>query len=334
MTDDVLQKTKVYAEEDRLQSWMHVAVAFALVGLCGSLIVITQKLTFNAYQSIALSSMLSIILGLLVVRLFILFHDFHHQAILAKSTIARLIFWLYGMLTLTPPNAWRETHNFHHAHTSKLGFSNIGSFKIMTLAEWEKATPKEKQAYKIQRHPLTILFGYFTVFLLGLCIAGFVRKPTKNWDGLLAIGLNIIVLIAAIKWGYVQLYLFIWLFPVIIGSAVGTYIFYAQHNFPSMEVRPRKQWNYLAAALHSTCLINMPKWLHWFTGNIGYHHVHHANHKIPFYRLPEVMRLLSEFQEPKTTSLRPKDIYRCLQLSVWDMEKSQMLTYRDLVRRS
>ena len=117
--------------------------------------------------------------------------------------------------------------------------------------------------------------------------------------------------------------------PMLIGTAVGTYLFYAQHNFPGVVRRERHEWDYVWAALNSSSYMKMSPVMHWFTGNIGYHHVHHLNSKIPFYRLPEAMAGIPELQTPLTTSLKPADIWGCLRLKLWDPVKEQLVTWRE-----
>ena len=106
---------------------------------------------------------------------------------------------------------------------------------------------------------------------------------------------------------------------------MGAYLFYAQHNFPGVQFRNRDEWNYVFAALQSSSYIRMSPVMNWFTGNIGYHHVHHLNALIPFYRLPEAMAELEELQEPLTTSLRPRDVFRCLQLKLWETDTQTLV---------
>lgn len=322
MSEERLQQTKRFAIENRLLSWWYLLSTLLFAFCCAFLIL--------QFESLWSRIPLSIVMGLLLVRLFILFHDFYHKALFEHSVIAQGFFWVYGLLTFTPASVWKETHNFHHAHNSAPGFSNIGSFHIMTLAEWQAANARQKFFYRLERSPITILFGYFTVFFLGMCVQGFLRKPSKNWDALLSIIIGVGIAAAAYYWGRFADYFYVWLLPSMIGAAVGSYLFYAQHNFPDMKIASRKDWSYFNAAVDSTSFIKMPAILHWFTGNIGYHPVHHANHRIPFYRLPEAMKEIPEFQTPKTTSLHPKAIWSCLQLVVWDTQQEKMLTQREL----
>jgi omega-6 fatty acid desaturase (delta-12 desaturase) len=114
--------------------------------------------------------------------------------------------------------------------------------------------------------------------------------------------------------------------PHIIASAIGTYLFYAQHNFPGVSFNDKAGWTYEKAAMESSSYIKTgPLWA-WFTANIGYHHIHHLNARIPFYRLPEVFKKIPELKTPKTTSLHPFEIIRCLRLKVWDVDAQQMVS--------
>ena len=113
--------------------------------------------------------------------------------------------------------------------------------------------------------------------------------------------------------------------PHFVASAIGCYLFYAQHNFPTVSFTDKAGWTYEKAALTSSSFMRMNGFMAWVTANIGYHHVHHLNARIPFYRLPEVMRALPELQEAKTTSLHPAEIWRCLRLKVWDVAAQRMV---------
>ena len=123
------------------------------------------------------------------------------------------------------------------------------------------------------------------------------------------------------------------LLPMSIITCLGSYLFYAQHNFPGMKRRHGSEWDHVYAALNSSSFMRMGSVMHWFTGNIGYHHVHHLNAKIPFYRLPEAMAGLQELQSPAVTTLSPLEIVRCLRLKLWDAADDRLLTFREALRR-
>src|SRR5262249_52497348 len=120
--------------------------------------------------------------------------------------------------------------------------------------------------------------------------------------------------------------------PLYIASAVGTYLFYVQHNFPGAKYQEEGQWDYVFAALHTSSMFDMNSVMAWFTGNIGYHHVHHINHLIPFYRPPEAMAAMPELQNPGRTSWSLREMIRCLSLELWDSRLQRMVSVRELRR--
>jgi omega-6 fatty acid desaturase (delta-12 desaturase) len=200
----------------------------------------------------------------------------------------------------------------------------------MTKAQFLASSPGKRFNYLFMRHPLTILFGYLFVFAYGMCIYPFFNKPREHFDCLIAFLLHVIL-------GAVITYFFGWsallftqIIPHFIGSAIGTYLFYAQHNFPGVTFSDRAGWTYEKAALESSSFMSTGPIMAWFTANIGYHHVHHLNARIPFYRLPEVAKEIPELSKPKTTSLSPLDIMRCLSLKVWDVEAQKMVSLRNI----
>src|SRR3978361_514884 len=127
-----------------------------------------------------------ILAGLLILRFFVIYHDQQHEAILSKSRLAGVVMRIFGILALSPSSIWKSSHNHHHNHNSKLRGSHIGSFPIMTKTQYLKSTAAIRWRYLFMRHPLTILFGYFFVFLFGMCIAPFLKDPKRNYDGLIA----------------------------------------------------------------------------------------------------------------------------------------------------
>ena len=118
--------------------------------------------------------------------------------------------------------------------------------------------------------------------------------------------------------------------PHLIAYAIGSYLFYAQHNFPGVSFNDKAGWTYEKAALESSSFLRTSRIMAWFTANIGYHHVHHLNAKIPFYRLPELVRDMPELRNPRITSLHPLDIFRCLRLKVWDTDLQRMIGLREM----
>ena len=180
------------------------------------------------------------------------------------------------------------------------------------------------------RHPVTILFGYLSVFLFGMVIHPFLNAPRKHYDCLLALLLHLVaavVLVMVFGWWTMLLVLII---PRFIGCALGSYLFYCQHNFPGVVFSDKSGWTFEKAALDSSSHLRTGPIMAWFIANIGYHHIHHLNHRVPFYRLPEVYRAIPELRRAKTTTLHPLDVLRCFRLKVWCVETQRMVDVRGL----
>lgn len=309
--------TKPFAQDHTLRSWWCIlsTIGALTLTLAGSILPIPLAARFAC----------SILSGLLVLRLFVIYHDHQHQAILPRSRLAAALMKIVGLFCLSPTSIWTSSHNHHHHHNSKLRGSNIGSFPVMTKERFLDSTRMEQRLYLFMRHPLTILFGYPIIFLYGMCFYPFFDKPRAHWDCFLASLIHIFMGIAFVFiFGWTGLFLTQTL-PALIAGALGSYLFYAQHNFPTVSFHDRAGWTYEKAALESSSYLRTGRLMAWFTGNIGYHHIHHLNARIPFYRLPEVLKKLPELRHPKTTSLHPAEIIRCLRLKVWDVEAQRMV---------
>ena len=328
---ELFDATIPFVEEFRTRSWWYVG---------STLVVLAAVLTFAAtapWWPVRLAA--SIVGGLVLVRTFILYHDFMHGSLLSDSRLAQAVFYPLGLLMLTPPRHWRFSHNFHHAHVGKVivakenSFpiltSDIGSFPLMSTESWRRATAWQRLRYRISRHPLSILFAYVTIFFLVSCLNPLVKDPRKYWDGafsLLAHGGLIAVL-----WLFAgfDVALFAVVLPFAIASALGAYLFYAQHTYEGLRIAPAEEWTYFEGALESSSYMKLSPIMSWFTGNIGYHHVHHLNPHISFYRLPEAMAAIPELQHPTVTSLHPRDILACFRANLWNSSTQRMVSYRE-----
>jgi acyl-lipid omega-6 desaturase (Delta-12 desaturase) len=322
---ELILATKPYAVDSSVASWTYIlTTALLTVGaLAGTL------WNFSWVGRVVCS----VLAGLLYLRAFVIYHDQQHEAILPHSKLAEAFMWVFGILILSPSSVWRSSHNHHHNHNSKLRGSHIGSYPIMTKESYLKASRGTRFKYLFMRHPLTILFGYVFVFLHGMCLYPSLTKLRQHYDGLIAFLVHILVAVA-ITWYFGWLTLLLTLIiPHFIACAVGSYLFYAQHNFPSVTFSDKSGWSYDKAAMESSSFLKAGPLIAWFTANIGYHHIHHLNARIPFYRLPEVVAAIPELQTPKTTSLWPMEIFRCLRLKVWDAEAQRMVGLRG-IRRS
>lgn len=312
----LLLETRPYAREHRPTSWWCLLSTLLLFAALEAVVVIAEPLWLRLTASV--------LAGLLIVRLFIVYHDFQHGTILKGSRVARAIMLVYGLLTLNPPSIWRRSHDHHHRHNAKLFGASVGSFPIMSIDAYRAATPRQRLAYLTTRHPMIFALGYITIFLYGMCIRSLMANPRAHADSAVAIAAHAGLAVALGLLG-MDLLLLCLVIPSAISAMVGAYLFYAQHNFPDARFKPAGEWDYVTAALQSSSYLRTGPVMAWFTGNIGYHHAHHLNHHVPFYRLPQMVAAMPELQSPGTTSLSLADLRACLRLKLWDPSSQRLV---------
>jgi acyl-lipid omega-6 desaturase (Delta-12 desaturase) len=313
----LILSTKPFAKEIVWKSWYYsLSTLMILIALFSGIYLLDNPLLRIACSLAA---------GLTMVRMFVIYHDHQHHTILHRSLPADILFKLYGIFMLAPTSIWKRSHDYHHNHNCKLFSASIGSYPVMTKQRFLQSSKAEQRSYLAIRHPLTILFGYFTMFIYGMCVRSFISSPKRHWDSLLALIIHISISVLI----FVYLGWFTWLLaavvPFMLAFMIGSYLFYAQHNFPGVTFREKDEWCYEEAAMSSSSYMVMNPFWRWVTANIGYHHIHHINSRIPFYRLPEVMAAIPELKEAKTTTLNPGDIVACFRLKVWDSNINSMV---------
>jgi len=321
---DLFKATLPFSVESVKTSWWLVGSTFVML---------TASLLGAALAPVwPLRLFFSILSALLMMRAFITYHDYMHYAILSHSKPAWLLFRLYAVLALTPPRSWKYTHNFHHGHVGKIDAASIGTFSIITTDMWRDASLLARISYRVERHPLTILAGYLTIFLFSVTLLPLLRNPARHWDSLFVLlGHGALIAVLWVLGGFDVMF-FVILLPITIASMLGSYLFFAQHSFEGMHVLPADDWTIHRAAMESSSYMKLNKLMRWFTGNIGYHHIHHLNVRIPFYRLPEAMQAIPELQSPVTTTLSLHDIRACFNCCLWDEGLQRMVSYREASR--
>jgi len=313
---ELIKASLPFAKEDKSKSWYYTITTTLL--LCLAFVG-----TFNPFH-ISLQILFSVIFGLLMVKFFILYHDYNHFAILKNSTAGKVVMNLFGIFILAPITIWKRTHDYHHINNSKLSNNGVGSYPLLEKSDFYKLSKKKKFVYLASRHPLTIFAGYITLFIFDFNIKTFIQSPKKHWDSIVALIIHFTIGFYIFQYGGISTLLISWVGPFLLANLMGSYLFYAQHNFPGAQYVKNKDWNFTDAAIKSTSFMRMGVIMNWFTGDIGYHHIHHLNHHIPFYRLKEAMNGLPEMQNPIETSFSPKDVWACLRLKVWDAEIGEM----------
>jgi len=317
--NDLMRATLPYAKEVPWRTWAGIGASLAVHSLLLALVVVLPW--WGKFAA-------SILMGLSIVRLFVIYHDYCHGAILRKSVLGKPLMVAFGWYTLAVPSVWRESHNYHHANNSKLTGSSIGSYPVVSVGVWKVLKPGQRRQIRVVRHPLFMAFGLFTTFFVGMCLDPFRRDRKQHWTAPLSMLVWLFVF-AGLLFVDVQIALFAWLIPGMVSSAAGSYLFYAQHNFPAARFRGRREWDFQAAAMESSSMFDMSPVMHWFTGNIGYHHIHHLNHHVPWYRLPEAYAAIPELRNPGRTSWSLADVVACLRCSVWDQDRGRMVSFAE-----
>lgn len=318
---ELIKATIPFAKEDKTKSWYYTLSTI-------SFLLLSFACTFNPIHW-SLQLFFSVITGLLMVRFFIMYHDYNHFAILKNSKLGEIIMTGFGIFILAPISIWKRTHDYHHINNSKLSNNGIGSYPLLERSDFIRLTKSQKFIYLAARHPITIAMGYFTLFIFDFNVKTFLQSPKKHWDAIIALLFHITIGYIIYSYFGILGLMLSWIIPFMISNCMGSYLFYAQHNFPGAIYVQNKDWNFTDAAINSTSFLRMGKIMNWFTGDIGYHHIHHLNHHIPFYRLREAMQEIPEMQNPIETSFKPKDIIACLKLKVWDEKLGKMASIKD-----
>ena len=273
----------------------------------------------------------SIFAGLIVIRSFIIYHDYQHHTILHNSKAAKIMMTIFGWYILAPASIWKRSHDYHHQHNSKLFSADIGSYPIVTKDKFQRWTANKGSATPAIRHPLTMLFGHFSMFIWGMCGRSFLSNPRKHLDCLLAVLLDSAASILNRRFFGFEGWLLAVLIPYFVGHAMGfSCSIGVTAQLPRRRIHRCGMGSHEGAAMESSSYMRMSPFMQWCTGNIGFHHIHHLNCRIPFYKLPLAMQRIGELQNAKITTLKPKDILACLRLKVWDPETQQMIGYREI----
>ncbi len=276
---------------------------------------------------------LSILAAGFLVRIFIIFHDCGHGCFFKSRTANHIWGYISGILTLTPYHQWRHDHAVHHATSSDLDRRGVGDIWTLTVEEYTKSSRLTKIIYRVYRNPL-VLFGVGGVYLI-LIRQRFARRTAAKrerysvfWTNTALVGLLILMSLTV---GFVNTMLIY--FPILlISSAAGVWLFYVQHQFEDAYWAQGENWDYVTAALQGSSFYKLPKVLQWFSGNIGFHHIHHLSPRIPNYHLERCHKQNTLFNQVKQVTLFSS--MKSFAFRLWDEEGKRFVGYRFLKTRS
>ena len=266
-----------------------------------------------------------------LVRLFMIQHDCSHGSFSRRRAVNDWVGRTIGVVTLTPYDVWKRTHAIHHSGVGNLALRGIGDLKTMTVREYLRLTAWRRLLYRLYRHP-AVLFGLGPAYMFLLqnrLPIGLMREGWRPWLSAmatnLAIGASATCLIRIVGAGP-----FLWVFlpTILLAASAGVWLFYVQHQFEHTYWEESPCWVHRDASLHGSSHYVLPRVLRWFTANIGVHHVHHLNSRIPFYRLPEVLRDHPELGEMGRLTI--VDSLGCVRLSLWDEARKRLVSFREM----
>jgi len=266
-----------------------------------------------------------------LVRLFMIQHDCSHGAFFRNRQANDWVGRVIGVLTLTPHAFWRHTHALHHATSGNLDRRGYGDVDTFTVREYRALSPIGRLRYRLYRHPL-IMFGIGPIYLFAVrhrLPFGLMRRGWKPWLSTMATNFAITVVITTYIWFVgAKAFLLVNVPSMLIAASVGVWLFYVQHQFEHTRWDRDEDWKLHEAALHGSSYYDLPTILRWFTANIGVHHVHHLCSRIPYYRLPQVLRDHPELRAVSRLMLLQS--LRCVRLVLWDETQRRLVSFRDL----
>jgi omega-6 fatty acid desaturase (delta-12 desaturase) len=276
-----------------------------------------------------LTLVLSLPTGGFMVRVFIIFHDCGHGSFFKSKKANEIVGAVTGILTFTPWHRWWHDHAVHHATAGDLDRRGVGDVYVMTVEEYLQAPWWKKAAYRLMRNPFDLfVIGAPIVFGVTQRIPG--RKDGKRerasvWWTNLALVLLISLLIWLVGW---KAYLLVQAPIFLLGTWTGVWLFYVQHQFEGVYWERHDKWNFFEAGLKGCSFYKLPRLLKWFTGNIGFHHIHHLSARIPNYRLEECYRENPVLQQAKTLTLLSG--FKSMSLRLYDESNRQLLGWKVL----
>ena len=202
---------------------------------------------------------------------------------------------------------------------------------MLTVREYRALSYWGRLKYRLYRHPL-IMFGLGPAYLFLLqqrLPVGLMRNGWQPWASTMATNLAIALIIAILVWLVgIKAFLLVHLPIMLLAGTAGVWLFYVQHQFERTMWARDGEWRLHDAALRGSSHYDLPAFLRWFTANIGVHHVHHLCSRIPYYRLPEVLREHPELREIGRLTLL--ESLRCVRLALWDEEQNRLVSFREV----
>ncbi len=306
--------------------------AFELAVTIGPFVLLWALAWGSLSISYWLTIAISLVNGAFLLRLFTIQHDCGHGAFFENRSVNDWLGRVLGVLTLTPYDVWRQSHSLHHSASGNLERRGIGDVHTLTVSEYRALSPFGRVTYRLYRNPV-ILFGFgpgYLFFIQNRLPLGFTNKA-KYWVSAMGTNAGILGLLGTmIYFGGLLPVLLIFLPTTLLAATAGVWLFYVQHQFETTHWESECDWQVHEAALEGSSHYVLPRVLQWLTANIGVHHVHHLYSRIPFYRLPEVVRDHPVLAEQNRLTIR--ESLKTVRLKLWDDTARRLVSFADANR--
>lgn len=266
-----------------------------------------------------------------LVRIFIIFHDCTHGSFFTSKKANEIVGFTTGLMTFTPFHQWRRLHAIHHGTAGNLDRRGSGDVWTLTVQEYLEATRWKRLGYRVARNPL-VLFVLAPLYLFLIeqrFPSSRVERRHRRWLHWTNFFLVAVAVVMCLSVGW-QVYLLAQLTVIVFASGAGVWLFYVQHQFEGVYWERNQDWSFEQAALAGSSFYELPGILKWFSGNIGFHHLHHLSPMIPNYRLEACNQSHRLFQQVKSVTLWSS--LKCLSLRLWDEQEKRLISYRELRR--
>src|SRR5437016_2994486 len=316
----------IVAEYQQPSAWR---AAWQLVNTIGGYTLLWALMHWSLSVSYWLTLPLAVLAGGLLVRVFIIFHDCGHGSFFKSRLANDIVGFIAGMLTFTPYYHWRWEHALHHATSGHLDKRGTGDLWTLTVQEYLESSRWKRFAYRLARNPV-ILFVIAPVFVMLIKQRFPTPKANKRErHSVYSMNAAIFAMAAALALVFgIKAYLLIQLTALAVAGAAGFWLFYVQHQFEGVYWERGDEWDYASAALEGSSFYKLPKVLQWFSGNIGYHHIHHLSSRIPNYNLERCHKANLLFQQVKPLTLFSS--LKSLRLRLWDEPRRKLVGYSHL----
>jgi omega-6 fatty acid desaturase (delta-12 desaturase) len=285
----------------------------------------------SSFWSYFLTLALAIPAAGFVVRIFIIQHDCGHHSFFRNRRANDVLGSLCGVLTLTPYHFWKRTHARHHVSSGDLSHRGHGDVGILTVDEYLSRSRLGRLKYRVYRNPLILfVFGASYLFLLQQRTTFSLPRSWRRERMSVHLTNAGLLAMVALGWYTIGLACFFSIhLPIfVLAAAIGSWLFYVQHQFEDAYWQPHESWEFSRSAMEGSSYYRLPRVLQWFTGNIGFHHIHHFDSRIPNYNLAGCYAAEPAFQQAVTFGIR--DSLKCTKMKLWDEKRQRMTAFAEV----